>query len=102
MSGDIILEIFALIGMIAFLVILAVIGYCVFESISSKIADLKWEYKYKHRFDEPPLAKCYCKDCIFFKEDKNECTYMIGSVSEICFCWRASVHKCDPEKEEKK
>ena len=25
----------------------------------------KYEYKRLHRFDGPPLAKCYCKDCIY-------------------------------------
>lgn len=24
-----------------------------------------YEYKRLHRFDGPPLAKCYCKDCVY-------------------------------------
>lgn len=25
----------------------------------------KRRYKYKHRFDKKPIAKCYCVDCIY-------------------------------------
>ena len=107
MSGDIILDFFALIGMIAFLAILAVIGCCVFEGISSKIADLKWEYKYKHRFDEPPLAKCYCKDCIYYSQRNGYGRCKRGhidkfwNIADSWFCWQASPHMVDPDKEKK-
>jgi len=37
--------------------------YCVAYFIRESIIDLRWKYKYKHRFDKKPIAKCYCNDC---------------------------------------
>jgi hypothetical protein len=73
--------------------------------ISDLIKGLKWKYKYKHRFDKPPLAKCYCKDCDFFgknndREDWNECLAHKGwRVAEEWFCWEATPCENDTEKE---
>lgn len=39
------------------------IVYCVAYFIRESIIDLRWKYKYKHRFDKKPIAKCYCIDC---------------------------------------
>ena len=36
------------------------------DFVVDTIKNLKWKYKYKHRFDKPPLAKCYCKDCRYY------------------------------------
>lgn len=33
------------------------------RSVKTLISALIWKYRYKHRFDRPPLAKCYCRDC---------------------------------------
>lgn len=34
-----------------------------------------FKYRYKHRFDKPPTAKCYCKDCSYHgdNEDPSMC-----------------------------
>lgn len=39
------------------------------------IKSLKSLYKEKHRYDKPPTAKCYCKDCVFARKrcGKLEC-----------------------------
>ena len=30
-------------------------------------------HRYKHRFDKPPTAKCYCHDCKKWDPDSGEC-----------------------------
>lgn len=34
--------------------------------IKQFIEERIWNYKYNHRFDKPPTAKCYCKDCSLY------------------------------------
>lgn len=41
------------------------IVYYAFDSMRNLIHVLRWTYRYKHRFDKSPTAKCYCKDCIY-------------------------------------
>ena len=56
-------------------VVLAVVllAYNAYEAIASAIRGWRWKYKYKHRFDKPPTAACYCKDCSYHtKDDKCE------------------------------
>lgn len=36
---------------------------CLFAWIQDKINEAIFAYRYKHRFDKSPTAKCYCKDC---------------------------------------
>lgn len=33
--------------------------------------DLYWRYKYKHRFDKKPTAKCYCNDCKYHGKNND-------------------------------
>lgn len=39
----------------------------------------RWELTYKHRFDKPPTAACYCKDCKYhgmkFPDGANPCNF---------------------------
>lgn len=46
------------------------------DFISNKIHEAIWAYKYKHRFDKPPTAACYCIDCKFHGDaiDSTRCT----------------------------
>jgi len=76
------------------------VGICLFviciikELLEDKIKRAKWQYKYKHRFDKPPLAKCYCKDCIYCAD--GCCMSFDGMrVWENWFCWQASPTKYD-------
>ena len=43
--------------------------YAVREFIRERI----WIYRYNHRFDKQPTAKCYCKDCTFYGDFGNRC-----------------------------
>lgn len=31
-------------------------------------------YRYKHRFDKPPIAKCYCIDCKYYNYITTLCS----------------------------
>ena len=64
--------------------------------------EVKFKYRYKHRFDKPPTAKCYCIDCGYHDNETGQC-YRFGETTEEyrCtadnwFCWEA-----DPRKKEK-
>ncbi len=41
------------------------IGYSFTIWLANFIDDKKREWQIKHRFDKPPIAKCYCIDCEF-------------------------------------
>lgn len=47
---------------VAFLVMLFC-GISFIWYILDALNKAKRKYDHKHRFDKPPLAKCYCKDC---------------------------------------
>lgn len=95
------------IGGCVILVTIAAICILLWEAATDKIRDLKWQYKRKHRFDKPPTAKCYCKDCKYFKVEDgyfNKCTrgHIVNwTIADNDFCWQAEPLKKDPELVEK-
>lgn len=51
----------------------------VFMGMATKdlIQECRYKNRYKHRFDKPPTAECYCKDCKWHIDKgsaKNKCT----------------------------
>lgn len=64
--------------------------------LKEKIEHLRYVYKYKHRFDKPPLAKCYCRDCENWHPHAPAATegkcwghaYM-AHTADNWFCWDA-------------
>lgn len=76
--------------------ILGIIAAVVTE-IKGLIIKQKWRHKYKHRFDKPPTAKCYCKDCRLHSDETNRCGKFDGwHTADNCFCWDAKPRKIDP------
>lgn len=61
------------IGAISIIVIAAFITYFVIFAIKEAIERYIYQYKYKHRFNKPPTAKCYCRDCIRWNSETGEC-----------------------------
>lgn len=60
-------------GVALILAIATVVIY--FLSLKEWISEKRYNYKWKHRFDKPPMAKCYCNDCKFHGgEYVNSCT----------------------------
>lgn len=73
-------DVLALIGACTILTILAIAIMIATESIDKLIKNKKRDYRIKHRFDKPPIAKCYCVDCYYYEPYKAE-----GSTMGKCF-----------------
>ena len=101
MKIDILLQIC---GIVFVLVVLMLVITMLKDFVVDTIRNLKWKYKYKHRFDKPPLAKCYCKDCRYYisKGNCGGCATHVGwKVADNWFCWSAEPKRYDPEGSEK-
>lgn len=73
-------RIFGLVGVGATCAALAIFAYIAFDALRDVVRLRCWRRKYKHRFDKPPTAACYCKDCIYhgtkYKDGgNNKCDY---------------------------
>lgn len=79
-----ILYFFSIIGITAFgfclLLLLEVLG----EVITEKLMIRKIRNKQKRRFDKPPIAECYCADCIYKKENM---ICGIGNINHFHDAW---------------
>ena len=54
------------------------------ERLNNIITKRKRLYLIKHRFDKPPLAECYCKDCFRFTyKDPNDLECRNGYCSKF-------------------
>ena len=63
-----------------------------FDRLRDVVRGWRWEYKYKHRFDKPPMAACYCKDCKWHSEKDNQCsnvTWADRHTPDNGFCYEA-------------
>lgn len=69
-------NIFTGIGISTVFVFGVVILLLIADFISNEIHEAIWVYKYRHRFDKPPTAACYCVDCKFHGDaiDSTRCT----------------------------
>ena len=95
------IEILALIGAVASLSIIGCMLVFAWMYLLEFIDKAKFKYRYKHRFDKPPTAKCYCIDCGYHDNETGQC-YRFGETTkeyrctaDNCFCWEA-----DPRKKE--
>ena len=57
------IEFLALIGAVASLAIIGCMLAFAWMYLLEFIDKAKYKYRYKHRFDKSPTAKCYCIDC---------------------------------------
>ena len=78
------------------LFIALIIGQLI-EKTKEYVADVKYEHKRKHRFDNPPIAKCYCKDCESWNSTTNMCWILDRCTADNSFCYEASPRKKDPD-----
>lgn len=91
MSNDL-WSIFSIIGITSCVAIAGVLLYAVFNSLIEHVHELCWQYKYKHRFDAPPTAACYCKDCKWHSVKDNKCsnvTWADRHTPDNGFCYEA-------------
>ena len=81
------------------------IGVFIRNDIADWVDYKKYEHKRKHRFDKPPLAKCYCKDCTSYGTGlyKGQC-FRLGNryFDDNWFCGDAEPRIIDPDKEDDK
>lgn len=93
----------ATIGGASILAIIILFGVLLAELIKDKIRDLKWAYRRKHRFDKPPTAACYCKDCKYYETRNGYGKCRRGhiierwNIADSWFCWQAEPLERDPD-----
>ena len=64
--------------------------YMIFCGVSNLIIKAKRNYQIKHRFDKPPTAACYCRDCKRHDNDTQRCYKFDGwHTADSWFCWDA-------------
>ena len=91
MNNELIKNIFIIIGLITTLLIALMFLYYGITELKELIIRAHWKYEYKHRFDKPPTAKCYCNDCELHNKN-NKCN-LPGSdryTPPTGFCYEAS------------
>lgn len=84
-------DVLAIFGVMFIIFIIAMLGIFLYHEICEKIDDAKRAYRIKHRFDKPPLANCYCVDCLY-RNDDGCCDYG-GYYDDDHFCGRATLRK---------
>ena len=87
-------NIFTVIGVATVVVFGFMILAVILDFISCEIQETIWIHKYKHRFDKPPTAACYCIDCKFHGDDVDltRCTNrkdVILQTADEWFCQAA-------------
>ena len=84
------ITIFAFIGALATLTAIIFFIVWVVGLIIQFIAEKKYKYNLKHRFDKPPTAKCYCAFCQYWRKSDGYCSYFKDrNTADSWFCWNA-------------
>lgn len=90
-------DILPFIGMITLIVCCVFAIILLFEGITEAIRKFKCWWIYKHRFDKPPTAKCYCIDCKWHNNESNRCYKFHADsnrrTADTCFCSDAEPRK---------
>lgn len=92
MNTEALMVVFSWIGIGVVVCCAVMMIYCAFDVLRSVIRQWRWTYKYKHRFDKPPTAKCYCKECKWHSEKDNKCrnaTWADRRTPDNGFCYDA-------------
>jgi len=81
-------EFLTTVGAVVIILMIAAMIFAVICAIRQFIRERIWIYKYNHRFDKPPTAKCYCKDCSFYGDFTNRriCRKHKEFVADDFFC----------------
>ena len=85
---DTVIRALALIGFISVCGVILLFLIYLFVEARKLINELIYRYKYKHRFDKPPIAKCYCRDCKFWDNKNGEChSHHTAPGYHMADCW---------------
>lgn len=92
---------FKSVGIITVTVLFVFMVSILFIMVRDKIEELKYKYKYKHRFGKKPIAKCYCKDCVYNYKwcENNHCKKSDLRVADDWFCCHATPRTDDQDNE---
>ena len=84
-----------LIGYLTIIVIIIGVLILLVELVKFGLENLKRIYRYKHRFDKKPTAKCYCIDCKYHDNFIGSCFGFDRHhhTADNWFCWKASPRK---------
>lgn len=84
-------SLFYVVGFITVLFMAAIVLFVLFSTIKNWIDDAIFRYKYKHRFNKSPTAKCYCKDCTYHgnEEHPTMCRLLTRYTPLDGFCYKA-------------
>ena len=66
-------SVFAAVGAIALLTVLLCMVLMIICYLTNIIEEARRQHRIKHRFNKPPTAKCYCRDCKFWNPENGEC-----------------------------
>ena len=80
---DTVIRALALIGFISVCGVILLFLIYLFIEARKLINELIYRYQYKHRFDKPPIAKCYCRDCKYYDIATNKCYGFDGYNSKL-------------------
>lgn len=64
---------FSLIGVISCIAVIIILIMLLVMTLKEKVEDRIHDYKVEHRFDKPPTAKCYCRDCMLWDSETGKC-----------------------------
>ena len=83
------INIAAAIGVVTLFVIILGAVCLAHQGICELVKMLRYEYRYKHRFDKSPTAKCYCKDCRYWGYQGRCGKFKEWYTADCWFCWNA-------------
>lgn len=96
MNTDALMTMFGWVGIFTVGGGVIILAHYAFDTIRDVVRVWRWEHKYKHRFDKPPTAKCYCKDCKWHSVKDNKCgdvTWADRHTPDNGFCYEAEPRK---------
>ncbi len=93
-------EFLSIIGAATIMVLAGFIAIMAVQAITEGVKKLKYHYEVKHRFNKPPTAKCYCRDCKFHGED-GKCYNFVSkhNTNDSWYCALAEERKYYNEEE---
>lgn len=90
-------DLFTIIGFASILTVVVLLISTLAYELTHKIEDWMYSYRIKHRFDKPPTAKCYCRDCQYHDPETRRCYKLHENTNQLTgdasFCWEAEPRK---------
>ena len=78
-----------ILGIVFLALIIASIAEGISTAVRERLRKKREEYKYKHRFDKPPTAECYCVDCWYRDNETSRCRRYGRYTMDDSFCEEA-------------